>query len=51
MLTLYVKKMFADKNICTYILHVCMYKHRCADLCSALRKMLEGDEVLSVVEF
>ena len=30
-----------------YCMYVCMYVHRYVGLFSALRKMLEGDEVLS----
>ena len=31
-------------------MYIYAYVHKCADLCSALRKMLEEDEVLSAME-
>ena len=35
----------------TYVcMYIYAYVHKCADLCGALRKMLEEDEVLSAVE-
>ena len=35
----------------TYVcMYIYAYVHKCADLCSALRKMLEEDEVLSAME-